>query len=70
MHVATLLSSPMSLGWHGIWILRCDIRQKRRMCGRTAMMAPYLHGGVYGDIPHGMRCFNNVTQLHAPTGAH
>ena len=25
---------------------------------------------VYGDILHGMRCFNNVAQLRAPTGAH
>ena len=24
---------------------------------------------VYGDIPHGTRSFNNVAQLHAPTGA-
>ena len=27
-------------------------------------------GVVYGDILHGMRCFNNVAQLRAPTGAH
>ena len=27
-------------------------------------------GVVYGDIPHGMLCFNNVAQLRAPTGAH
>ena len=27
-------------------------------------------GVVYGDILHGMRCFNNVAQLHATTGAH
>ena len=27
-------------------------------------------GVVYGDILHGMRCCNNFTQLHAPTGAH
>ena len=27
-------------------------------------------GVVYGDILHGMRCFNSVTQLRAPTGAH
>ena len=25
---------------------------------------------VYGDILHGTRSFNNVAQLHAPTGAH
>ena len=25
---------------------------------------------VYGDILHGMRCFNNVAQPRAPTGAH
>ena len=70
MCVATLLSWPMSLGWDGICILRCNIQQKRRMCGRTAMMPRYLHGGWFsGDILHGMRCFNNVAQLHAPTGA-
>ena len=27
-------------------------------------------GVVYGDILHGMRCFNSVAQLRAPTGAH
>ena len=27
-------------------------------------------GVVYGDILHGMRCFNSVAQLCAPTGAH
>ena len=27
-------------------------------------------GVVYGDILHGMRCFNCVAQLRAPTGAH
>ena len=27
-------------------------------------------GAVYGDILHGMRCFNSVAQLRAPTGAH
>ena len=27
-------------------------------------------GVVYGDTLHGMRCFNNVAQLRAPTGAH
>ena len=27
-------------------------------------------GLVYGDILHGMWCFNNVAQLRAPTGAH
>ena len=27
-------------------------------------------GVVYGDILHGMRCFNNVAQLRAHTGAH
>ena len=27
-------------------------------------------GVVYGDILHGMRCFNNVAQLCAPTAAH
>ena len=26
-------------------------------------------GVVYGDIPHGMRCFNNVAQRRAPSGA-
>ena len=26
-------------------------------------------GVVYGDILHGMRCFNSVAQLRAPTGA-
>ena len=24
----------------------------------------------YGDILHGMWCFNNVPQLHVPLGAH
>ena len=46
MRVATLLHWPMSLGWHGIWIRRCNIPQKRRMCGTTAMMPLYLHGGT------------------------
>ena len=33
--------------------------------------ATLLAGGVvYGDILHGMRCFNSVAQLRAPTGAH
>ena len=27
-------------------------------------------GVVYGNILHGMRCFDNVAQLRAPTGAH
>ena len=27
-------------------------------------------GVVYGDILHGMGCFNNVAQRRAPTGAH
>ena len=27
-------------------------------------------GVVYGDVLHGMRCFNNVAQLRAPTSAH
>ena len=27
-------------------------------------------GVVYGDSLHGMRCFNSVAQLRAPTGAH
>ena len=27
-------------------------------------------GVLYGDILHGMRCFNSVAQLRAPTGAH
>ena len=25
---------------------------------------------VYGDILHGLRCFNSVAQLRAPTSAH
>ena len=27
-------------------------------------------GVVYGNILHGIRCFNNIAWLHAPTGAH
>ena len=27
-------------------------------------------GFVYGDILHGMRCFENVAQVRVPTGAH
>ena len=27
-------------------------------------------GVVYGDILHGMRCFDSVAQLRAPTAAH
>ena len=47
MCVVTLLSWPMSPGWHGIWIRRCNIPQKRLMCGRTATMPLYLHGGSF-----------------------
>ena len=71
MHGKTLLFWPMSVGWHDTWIPRCSILPKRRMCGGTATMPACLHGGVvYGDILHGMQCFNCVAQLRGPTGAH
>ena len=36
-------------------------------CHNASLLA---WGVVCGDIVHGMRCFNNVAQLRAPTGAH
>ena len=37
------------------------------MQDRAALVA---WGPVYGDILHGMRCFNNVAQLRVPIGAY
>ena len=40
---------------------------EREDCHDASLLA---WGVVYGDILHGMRCFNSVAQLRAPTGAH